>query len=188
MAPVGFRHYMQLNCVIMYAFSIKMCLIIVLALPREFRLTRFSAITPHPVIFLSDLLWECWIELIAMELTCMYTFSTSIICWGVSDFVTGCPCGVCCCGLTPPPPCIRFCFVLFRCEPYVIGKSMPFDAGFSRNMDSAIKQVQSWGIHSPLHWRHNGRGSVSNHQPHDCLLNRSFRHRSKKTSKLRVTS
>ena len=37
------------------------------------------------------------------------------------------------------------------------------------------------------HWRHNGRGSVSNHQPHDCLLNRLFRRRSKKTSKLRVT-
>ena len=29
--------------------------------------------------------------------------------------------------------------------------------------------------------------SVSNHQPHDCLLNRLFRRRSKKTSKLRVT-
>ena len=36
-------------------------------------------------------------------------------------------------------------------------------------------------------WRHNGRDGVSNHQPHDCLLNRSFRRRSKKTSKLRVT-
>ena len=35
---------------------------------------------------------------------------------------------------------------------------------------------------------HNGRDSVSNHQPHDCLLNRLFRRRSKKTSKLRVTS
>ena len=35
-------------------------------------------------------------------------------------------------------------------------------------------------------WRHNGRDSVSNHQPHDCLLNRLFRRRSKKTSKLRV--
>ena len=38
-----------------------------------------------------------------------------------------------------------------------------------------------------LEWRHNGRDCVSNHQPHDCLLNRLFRHRSKKTSKLRVT-
>ena len=38
-----------------------------------------------------------------------------------------------------------------------------------------------------LQWRHNGRDSVSNHQPHDCFLNRLFRHSSKKTSKLRVT-
>ena len=38
-----------------------------------------------------------------------------------------------------------------------------------------------------LQWRHNGRDDVSNHQPHDCLLNRLFRRRSKKTSKLRVT-
>ena len=38
-----------------------------------------------------------------------------------------------------------------------------------------------------LLWRHNGRHSVYNHQPHGCLLNRLFRHRSRKTSKLRVT-
>ena len=38
-----------------------------------------------------------------------------------------------------------------------------------------------------LQWRHNERDGVSNHQPHDCLLNRLFRHRSQKTSKLRVT-
>ena len=35
-------------------------------------------------------------------------------------------------------------------------------------------------------WRHNERGSDSNHQPRDCLLNCLFRRRSKKTSKLRV--
>ena len=35
--------------------------------------------------------------------------------------------------------------------------------------------------------RHYGHDSVSNHQLHDCLLNRLFRLRSKKTSKLRVT-
>ena len=39
-----------------------------------------------------------------------------------------------------------------------------------------------------LRWRHNRHDGVSNHQPHDCLLNRLlFRRRSKKTSKLRVT-
>ena len=43
-----------------------------------------------------------------------------------------------------------------------------------------VHEYTSW-------WRHNGRDSVSNHQPHGCLLNRLFRRRSKKTSKLRVT-
>ena len=38
-----------------------------------------------------------------------------------------------------------------------------------------------------LQWPHNGHNGISNHQPHDCLLNRLFRCRSKKTSKLRVT-
>ena len=38
-----------------------------------------------------------------------------------------------------------------------------------------------------LGWRHNERDGVSNHQPHECLLNRLVRRRSKKTSKLRVT-
>ena len=38
-----------------------------------------------------------------------------------------------------------------------------------------------------LQWRHNGRGGISNYQPHDSLLNRLFRRRSKKTPTLRVT-
>ena len=38
-----------------------------------------------------------------------------------------------------------------------------------------------------LRWRHNDHAGVSNHQPHGCLLNRLFRRKSKKTSKLRVT-
>ena len=48
------------------------------------------------------------------------------------------------------------------------------------------------GIHDSdlcvsLQWRHNGRDGVSHHQPLDCVLNRLFRRRSKKTSELRVT-
>ena len=42
-------------------------------------------------------------------------------------------------------------------------------------------------ISSSLQWRHNGHDGVSNHQPHQCLLNRLYGRRSKKTSKLRVT-
>ena len=40
---------------------------------------------------------------------------------------------------------------------------------------------------TPLQWRNNGHEGVSNHQPRHCLLNRLFRRRSQKTSKLRVT-
>ena len=42
-------------------------------------------------------------------------------------------------------------------------------------------------LYMALQWRHNERNEVSNHQPRDCLLNRLFKARSKKTSKLRVT-
>ena len=42
-------------------------------------------------------------------------------------------------------------------------------------------------VSAPSQWRHNEHGDVSNHQPHDCLLNRFLRHRWKKTSKLHAT-
>ena len=42
-------------------------------------------------------------------------------------------------------------------------------------------------ISTALQWRHNECDGVSNHQLHDCLLNRLFRRRSNKTSKLRAT-
>ena len=56
---------------------------------------------------------------------------------------------------------------------------------------SAMSRSPRWTLTTnnpmPLQWRHNGCDSVSNYLPHDCLLNRLFRRRSKKTSKLRVT-
>ena len=36
-------------------------------------------------------------------------------------------------------------------------------------------------------WHHNENNGVSNHQPHNCLFDRLFKPRSKKTSKRRVT-
>ena len=41
--------------------------------------------------------------------------------------------------------------------------------------------------YNPLQWRHYQRDGVSNHQPHDYLFNRLFRHISTKTSELDVT-
>ena len=84
-------------------------------------------------------------------------------------------------------------------------KKMHFKMSFCRSLDVLIGTL--WGestgywwfpsqrvryeqplcLLCSLHWRHNGRESVSNHQPHDCLLNRLFRPRWKKISKLRVT-
>ena len=64
-------------------------------------------------------------------------------------------------------------------HPPEVGHSV-FSRGYKMNKRVMI-------LNNALRWRHNERDSVSNHQPHDCLLNRLFRRRSKKTSKLRVT-
>ena len=63
------------------------------------------------------------------------------------------------------------------------------------NVREALKanNYSEWVHHLPpvtterLRWRHNDHAGVSNHQPPGCLLNRLFRRKSKKTSKLRVT-
>ena len=49
-----------------------------------------------------------------------------------------------------------------------------------------VRKLLTYCWADSLQWRHNGGDSVSNHHPHDCLLNGLFRGRSKKTSKLRV--
>ena len=63
---------------------------------------------------------------------------------------------------------------------------MNFNGGL---VEPPLNLVNGWVFkyHGTLQWRDNWRDSVSNHQPHDCLLNRLFRRRSKKTSKLRAT-
>ena len=52
---------------------------------------------------------------------------------------------------------------------------------------SWLPQCQWRNPEGSLQWRHNGHDGISNHQPHDCFLNRLFSRTSKKTSKLRVT-
>ena len=47
--------------------------------------------------------------------------------------------------------------------------------------------LRSHGKLITLRWRHNELDGISDHQPHDCLPNRLFGRRSKRTSKLRVT-
>ena len=58
----------------------------------------------------------------------------------------------------------------------------------SRNqLTKRSRFLTSMFICHSLLWCHNRRDGVSNHLPHNCLLNCLFRHRSKKTSKPRVT-
>ena len=76
-------------------------------------------------------------------------------------------------------PCLALVFSLVR---------------FGNGMIASVPMRSSWRMWAiishvslALQWGHNGRDDVSNHQPHDCLLNCLFRCISKKTSKLRVT-
>ena len=55
-------------------------------------------------------------------------------------------------------------------------------------IDTHVVRILQCVIIKALHWRHNDHDDVWNHQPHGCLLICLFRLRSKKTSKLRVTS
>ena len=63
---------------------------------------------------------------------------------------------------------------------------------YSRGMRSLDTVLPQWwqtarGPQETLQRRHNEHDGVLNHQRLDCLLNRLFRSRSKKTSKLRIT-
>ena len=73
---------------------------------------------------------------------------------------------------------------IFRC--FIVGPVNGSRAIIQIKICTEYRDIIPEGKAGLLQWRHNGRDSVSNHQPHDCLLNRLFRCRSKKTSKLRV--
>ena len=63
----------------------------------------------------------------------------------------------------------------------------PHHVEFNQMLNCQSSKMQISNIEITLQWRHNERDSVLNHQSHDCLLNRLFRRRSKKTPKLRIT-
>ena len=69
-------------------------------------------------------------------------------------------------------------------EPFPHGLPLPFPVWRSLIAVAAncVIYCRIPGLYSDktLRWRHNERNSVSNHQPHDCLLNRLFRRRSMK--------
>ena len=65
---------------------------------------------------------------------------------------------------------------------YLVGRSWKIPFGLYEMFSNKLS-IKPPYFCCPLQWR----DGVSNYQPHDCLLDRLFRRRSKKTSKLRVT-
>ena len=66
-------------------------------------------------------------------------------------------------------------------------KTMHLNMSYAKQWQFCIRLnvISALQLKGTLRWRHNDHDSVSNHQPHGCLLNRLFRRRSKKT--FRVT-
>ena len=91
--------------------------------------------------------------------------------------------------------CNTYWLVLFMlCDPSDIQKVSPICCSASKvNSVTQIKAYMEFSLASLQHIHWNPYGDVimgtivSNQQTRDCFLNHLFRHRSKKTSKLRVT-
>ena len=82
-------------------------------------------------------------------------------------------------GVTPTHPAVAPCRI-----PSPASAMIPFlnPIRIERNVVQ-----ETAGRDLTLQWRNNEWDRVSHHQPHHCLLNRLFRRKSEKTSKLRVT-
>ena len=79
------------------------------------------------------------------------------------------------------------CNCLSEATPKNMGKHITrIDKKWSHN-DNKTTHSEACVYVIALRWRHIEYDGVSNHQPNDCLLNRLFRPRWKKASKLRAT-
>ena len=87
-------------------------------------------------------------------------------------------------------PAFTWCTIFVRNTKQLLSEhTQTYTGVFHRNVHGFIRPCFVF-VHCSfysLHWCHNERDDVSNQQPHDCLLDRLFGRRSKKTAKLRVT-
>ena len=74
----------------------------------------------------------------------------------------------------------------FLCKNSILFSFTEVCEGLINSVSELVKMIDGLVLNT-LQWLHNDHDSVSNHQPHDCLLKHLFRRRSKTTSKLRVT-
>ena len=79
------------------------------------------------------------------------------------------------------PRAISICIILLLS--YIVSYAL-----FTSAIGNFFVLLDNWNRHGNiLRWRHNECDGVFYHQPHDCLLSRLFRRKSKKTSKLRAS-
>ena len=74
-----------------------------------------------------------------------------------------------------------------KIDVHSVAYALQIASGFVRLHSRHVKLEIGSDSRVSLRWRHNERDGVSNHQPHDCLLNRFFRCRLKKMSTLHIT-
>ena len=79
------------------------------------------------------------------------------------------------------------CLKSYSIDNGLYGRRLLLAAVFFVDWNTSVVPISHQWQWNTLQWRRNERDGVSNHQPHDCLLNRLFRRTWKKTSKLRVT-
>ena len=77
----------------------------------------------------------------------------------------------------------EYTIIILIIQQQTLAKWTPQGHGIEANYTAMCRKITVWS----LQWRHKERYGVSNHRRLDCLQNRLFRRRSKKTSKLRVT-
>ena len=77
------------------------------------------------------------------------------------------------------PICFRLLLSVYKRKYLVV--SIEYNTSVTKSIYRLFNEFYA------LQCRHNGRDGVSNNQPHHCSLNRLFRRRPKKISKLRVT-
>ena len=81
---------------------------------------------------------------------------------------------------------VQLCLILAILYPTSLA-NLVVEVGTRHSHQTLFWLVSDRTYNPSLQWRHNGHDGVSHHRCLDCLLNRLFRHRSKKISKLRVT-
>ena len=78
--------------------------------------------------------------------------------------------------------CRKMAFLGMSSETILTRDTLPSWVSYGVSIERILEKID----HTSK-WHHNGCDGVSNHQPHNCLLNLLFRCKSKKISKLHVT-